>query len=53
MSHLVVYRPIPGGVEVLRVLHGARDIPGILAEEFGDEEDTGDAEAENDVEPEE
>jgi toxin ParE1/3/4 len=34
-SHLVFYRPIPGGIEVLRVLHGARDIRGILAEDFG------------------
>ena len=36
---LVFYRPIPGGVEIFRVLHGARDIQGILAEEFGDTED--------------
>lgn len=37
---LVFYRPFPDGIEVLRVLHGARDIAGILAEEFG--ADTGD-----------
>jgi toxin ParE1/3/4 len=37
--YLVFYRPIPGGIEVFRVLHGARDINGILAEEFGIEED--------------
>jgi toxin ParE1/3/4 len=34
-NHLVFYRPTPGGIEVLRVLHGARDIRGILAEDFG------------------
>ncbi len=33
--YLVFYRPIPGGIEVLHVLHGARDIAGILAEELG------------------
>jgi len=37
---------------VLRVLHGARDIPGILAEEFGVEEKDDDA-AERETEPEE
>jgi toxin ParE1/3/4 len=49
-NHLVFYRPVPGGIEVLRVLHGARDIPGILAEEFGIEEDAGDDGAEEDDE---
>ena len=34
-NYLVFYRPVPGGIEVFRVLHGARDIHGILAEEFG------------------
>ena len=28
-------RPIEGGIEVLRVLHGARDIPGLVAESLG------------------
>ncbi len=32
--YLVFYRPIPDGIEVYRVLHGARDLDGILAEEF-------------------
>jgi len=41
--YLVFYRPIPGGIEVLRVLHGARDIPEILAEEFGVENKDDDA----------
>lgn len=27
---LLFYRPIRGGIEVLRVLHGARDLPGEL-----------------------
>lgn len=33
--YLVFYRPRAGGIEVLRVLHGARDVAGLLAEEFG------------------
>ncbi len=38
-QYLVFYRPVPGGIEVLLVLHGARDIAGILAEEFRVEAD--------------
>lgn len=34
-TYVIFYRPIAGGIEVLRVLHGARDIAGILAEDFG------------------
>jgi len=34
-NYLVFYLPTPRGVDILRVLHGARDIPRILAEEFG------------------
>ena len=45
--YLVFYRQVAGGIEVLRVLHGARDIRGILAEEFGIEEDAGDDVAED------
>jgi toxin ParE1/3/4 len=41
-KYLVFYRPISGGIEVLHVLHGARDIAGILAEEFGVEDDSDD-----------
>jgi toxin ParE1/3/4 len=41
-AYQVFYRPIRGGIEVLRVLHGARDIHGILAEDFGVGADTGD-----------
>ncbi|ODT36440.1 MAG: hypothetical protein ABS60_15825 [Microbacterium sp. SCN 71-17] len=40
-KYLVFYRPIPDGIEVVRVLHGAREIEAILATEFGlkDDED--------------
>jgi len=38
-KYLVFYRPVADGIEVVRVLHGARDIHAILAEEFGIEED--------------
>jgi toxin ParE1/3/4 len=38
-KYLVFYLPIAHGIEVVRVLHGARDIHGILAEEFGIEPD--------------
>ena len=30
---LVFYRPVEGGIEVVRVLHGARDLPGELGAE--------------------
>jgi plasmid stabilization system protein ParE len=38
-SYLVFDCPIAGGIEVWHVLHGARDYEGILAEDFGDDED--------------
>jgi toxin ParE1/3/4 len=28
--YLILYRPIIGGVEVVRVVHGARDLPGLF-----------------------
>jgi toxin ParE1/3/4 len=28
-NYVVFYRPLPDGIEVLRVLHGSRDIPAI------------------------
>jgi toxin ParE1/3/4 len=34
-SYIVFYRPLADGIEVVRVLHGARDIGAVLAEEFG------------------
>jgi toxin ParE1/3/4 len=42
-DYLVFYRPISDGIEVFRVLHGARDIPGILAVEFDPASDGHDA----------
>lgn len=29
-KHLIFYRPTEAGIEVVRVLHGARDLPGLL-----------------------
>jgi toxin ParE1/3/4 len=29
-NHLIFYRPIDGGIEVIRVLHGARDVDRVL-----------------------
>ncbi len=37
---LVFYRPLTDGVEIVRVLHGSRDLSAILAEEFGVESGT-------------
>lgn len=34
-SYVIWYRPTPNGVEILRVLHGARDFRRILREELG------------------
>jgi hypothetical protein len=47
-SDLVFYRPMPDGIEVGGVLHGARDKPSILVEEFGpgDDDDAADGETE-------
>lgn len=42
-DHLVFYRPLADGIEVFRVLHGARNIAGLLLEEFGPTEDASDA----------
>ena len=35
-SSIVFYRPIADGIEVLHVLHGARDHLGILTEALGE-----------------
>jgi len=32
-KHLVFYREISNGVEIIRVIHGARDIPAIFEED--------------------
>jgi toxin ParE1/3/4 len=36
----VFYRPVTDGIEIVRVLHGARDLDRVLAEEFTIGEDT-------------
>lgn len=33
-NHLIFYRPIPEGIEVIHVLHGARDIKSVLTREI-------------------
>ena len=37
-KYLVFYRPLPEGIEVVRVLHGARDVAGILALDLLDDQ---------------
>ncbi len=37
-AFIIFYRPRPDGIEVLRVLHGSRDLEGILAEDFDEGE---------------
>ena len=32
-NYLIFYLPQPGGIDVIRVLHGARDIDNIFADE--------------------
>lgn len=32
-NYVIFYRPISGGIEVVRVLHGARDVEGIFEED--------------------
>jgi toxin ParE1/3/4 len=41
-KYIIFYRPVADGIQIVRVLHGARDVAGILAEEFGIEEDASD-----------
>ena len=47
-KHLIFYRPNPEGVEILDVIHGARDIEalvfGLLREEIREGRDSGPAE---------
>jgi toxin ParE1/3/4 len=38
-NYVVFYRPVADGIEIVRVLHGARDVPGILTEEIGRDDD--------------
>jgi toxin ParE1/3/4 len=46
-NDLIFYRVILGGVEIVRVLHGARDIAGVLGEEFGIDTSGGEADFES------
>ncbi len=41
ISYLAFYRSCIDGIEIIRVLHGARDIGNILADEFGMETEGG------------
>ena len=31
-NHLIFYRPVPDGIEVIRIIHGARDLDRIFRE---------------------
>jgi len=42
-NYIIFYRPVIDGIEVARVLHGARDLPGLLAEEPGETGEDADA----------
>ena len=37
-DYLIFYRPIEAGIEVLKVIHGSRDLPTLFAEEFLEDE---------------
>jgi toxin ParE1/3/4 len=37
-NYLVFYRPTDSGVEILRVIHGARDIVAIVDEDLGEDD---------------
>jgi toxin ParE1/3/4 len=36
-NYVVIYRPLPDGILVLLVVHGARDIPAVFRDLFGDD----------------
>lgn len=38
-KYLAFYRPIEGGIEIVRILHGSRDISAIIADELHVEAD--------------
>jgi toxin ParE1/3/4 len=40
-SHIVYYQPLGDGIIVIRVLHGARDIDRIIAQDESPEDDAG------------
>lgn len=41
-NYVIFYQPITDGIEVLRVLHGARDIPSVFDEMVGESTDDDD-----------
>jgi toxin ParE1/3/4 len=43
-KYLVFYRPVADGIEIVRVLHGARDVASVLTEQFGADPDQSDDE---------
>jgi toxin ParE1/3/4 len=48
-KYLVFYRPTDDGIEVVRVLHGARDLKSILASDLSTPEDVPDESATDDL----
>jgi toxin ParE1/3/4 len=40
-KYLIFYRQVDDGIEIVRVLHGARDFQRILADDFGIDEGSG------------
>jgi len=40
-AYVVIYRPLQGGIIVLRIIHGARDIPAIFRQLLEDESEDG------------
>ena len=45
-SYIVLYRAVDGGVEIIRVVHGARDLVAVLAEGSPTESELGETEGE-------
>ena len=45
-SYIVLYRAIEGGIEIIRVVHGARDLVAVLAERSPPESERGEMEGE-------
>jgi toxin ParE1/3/4 len=41
--YLIFYRTLPDGIEVIRVLHGMRDLDRIFGEQRDDDTETGEA----------
>jgi toxin ParE1/3/4 len=37
-NHLLFYRASDGGIDIIRILHGARDIDSILESDYGDDQ---------------